>query len=364
MNPFVLRYNPEYFCDREDELDLLKANAANGRNTLVHSPRRLGKSAMIMHLFTQLEKEKHFDTIYVDLFATFDLNEFIRELGEAILRKYYLKNLLEGVKKLFSGLRATVSFSPDGTPQLGLGLDESQKNIGLRELFNFLEKRSKPVIVAFDEFQEVATYPEKAEALMRSLIQQLKNVVFIYSGSSNHILQNMFFGAKQPFFQSSDSMVLGKIDRAKYASFIDLCFSREGKKISRSAIEYFLDFSETHTYYTQLICNQAFYKSEKKLDYEEAVIIAQNYIETRKLDYADILNLMAENQRKLIKAIAKEGVVGKPTSIDFLIKHKLPSASSSLQAVKVLAEKEMLFKTPEGYKVYDVFFRRFLEKYY
>jgi ribosomal protein S18 len=174
----------------------------------------------------------------------------------------------------------------------------------------------------------------------------------------------MFFGAKQPFYQSSESMVLGKIDRTEYASFINSCFQFGNKKISERAIDYLLDFSETHTYYTQLICNQAFYKSDKTLDYEEAVTISQNYIETRKLDYTDILNLMAENQRKLIKAIAKEGVIGKPTSIEFLIKYKLPSASSSLQAVKVLTEKEMLFRTPNGYKVYDVFFRRFLEKYY
>lgn len=364
MNPFALRYNPAFFCNRNEEITRLTANALNGRNTLVHSPRRLGKSSLLFHLFTKLEKEKSLETIYVDLFATANLNDFTRVLGESLLRKYYSKSLLAGIKKLFSGLQATVSFSADGMPQLGLNIGSGEINASLNEIFSFLEKRKKPVIVALDEFQEVATYPEKAEALLRTIVQQLKNVVFIYSGSSNHILQNMFFGPKQPFFQSSDSLALEKIDSGEYASFIDFCFNSGNKKINNDAIDFLLDFSETHTYYTQLICNQAFYKTKRKLTYEEASRIANSYIETRKIDYFSILNLLPENQKRVIIAIAKERLVHKPSAINFLIKYKLPSSSSSLQALNALVEKEIVFKALDGYKVYDVFFGRFLERYY
>ena len=272
--------------------------------------------------------------------------------------------MLEGVKKLFAGLSANVSFSQDGMPQLNIGTQEGQSSSSLRELLFFLEQRKNPVIIAFDEFQELASYPEKAEAMLRSFVQQLNNVTFIYSGSSKHILQEMFFGPKQPFFQSSDSMVLSKIEADKYASFIDRCFSYGKKKINESAIDYLLEFSETHTYYTQLICNQAFYKSGKNFTRKEAISITQNYLETHKIDYAGILNLLSENQIKVIKAIAKDGGVKKPSAIEFLIKHNLPSSSSTMQALNALLEKEMIYKTTNTYKVYDVFFRRFLDKYY
>lgn len=300
----------------------------------------------------------------MDLFAAANLNDLIKEFGEALLRKYYVKNLLEGVKNLFSGIKATISFSPDGSPKLSIGTVEGQGSSDLAGLFDFLEKRKKPVLVAFDEFQEIASFPEKAEALMRSFAQKLTNVSFIYSGSSNHVLQQMFFGTRQPFFQSSDSMALGKIATDEYAAFIDYCFSTGKKKISSDAVDYLLEFSEGHTYYTQLICNESYYKSGRALQAEEAYGIAHNYLETRKADYAGILNLLPENQKKVIKAVAREGRVPQPTSIDFLIKHNLPSTSSTLQAVKALEEKEMIYKTTEGYKVYDVFFRRFLEKYF
>ena len=159
-------------------------------------------------------------------------------------------------------------------------------------------------------------------------------------------------------------MALEKIDYHEYASFIDFCFNSGKKKINGGAIDFLLDFSETYTYYTQLICNQAFYKTKRTLTYEEAIRIAYSYIETRKIDYFSILNLLPENQKRVIIAIAKERIVLKPSAVHFLIKYKLPSSSSSLQALNALVEKEIVFKALDGYKVYDVFFGRFLERYY
>lgn len=364
MNPFTLQYDPNHFCDREKEIQQLWSNISNGLNTVIHSPRRLGKSALIHHLFSNLEKEKNIETLYVDIFATENMEDFLKEFGEVVLKRFHSKNLVTGIKKLFKGLRASISFSMDGLPQLDLGIESSQVNLSLSQLFDYLESRNKKVIVAFDEFQEIAKYPEKAEAMIRKHIQQLRNVSFIFSGSSNHILQNMFLNPKQAFFQSSEGLFLNKISNPKYASFIKKCFSEGNKEIDYEAIDHILEFTETHTYYTQVICNQAFYKSGAKTNYNDAVNITTNYIEIRKMDYFSIYGLLPENQKKTIKAIAKEGIVSQPSAIDFLMKHKLPSSSSTLQAIHALIDKEMIYRSNKGYVVYDVFFRRFLERYY
>ena len=365
MNPFVLNYNPKYFCDREEEIKLLKQNTINGLNTLVHSPRRFGKSAMIHHLFHQIEAEGSFETLYIDLFSSENLEDFSRLFGENLLKKYHQRNIISGIKKLFKGLYASVSFSADGTPHLSLNIGEGQINSSLEQLFNYLENRKKPVLVAFDEFQEVATYPEKAEAALRTIIQQLSNVHFIFSGSSMHILQNMFFSAKQAFYRSSESLIIKEIDTDKYAEFIKNNFKKKGKSISDDAIKHLLEFTRTHTYYTQVICNLAFYKTTKKLNLLNAIQITDNYIETHKVDYIGISRLLSDNQLKVMKAIAKEKNVKKPTAVDFLIKHQLPSASSTLQSLNALLNKEMIYEDEyDGYRVYDVFYMRFLEKYY
>jgi len=364
MNPFTLFYDPRYFCDRKNELLQLKENIENGRNTLLHSPRRLGKSALIKHLFTGLEKQKTYETIFIDLFATTNVESFIRVFAEKLLLKYHRRNFVKGVKSLLKGLSPNISFSPDGTPSLGLSISEARQESTLHELFQYLESRKKRVIVAFDEFQEIANYPEKTEALLRTHIQELKNVRFIFSGSSNHLLQQMFFSAKRPFYQSAEVLVLDKIEHEVYAGFIEKQFEAFHKKVSDEAVSYLLDFSDDYTYYTQSICNQAFSKADKELLYDQAVGITLEYIENRKADYQNLLRLLSENQKKVVIAIAREEIVGKPTAIDFIIKNNLPSVSSTSQALKVLVNKEVVYRASEGFTVYDVFFRRFLQTYY
>jgi len=364
MNPFTLQYDHSYFCDRKNELLQLSENLDNGRNTLLSSPRRLGKSALIKHLFYKLDKQKSHETIFIDLFATYDIESFIRVFAEKLLSKYHRKNFLVGVNSLLTGLSPTLSFSQDGMPKLGLNINETQHSSTLSELFQYLESRKKKVVIAFDEFQEIASYPEKAEAILRTHIQELSNVRFIFSGSSNHLLQQMFYSAKRPFYQSVELLILNKIDHKVYSNFIVELFEDFNKKISNEAVSHLLNFSDDYTYYTQAICNQAFSKTEHELTYNEAVSITGLFIESRKADYQNFIRLLPENQKKVTVAIAKEEMVKMPTSIDFIIENKLPSVSSTSQAFKALVKKEIVYQTNEGYTIYDVFFKRFLQKYY
>lgn len=52
-NPFVLYgyENPEFFCDREEETKNMLSSLYNGRNITLISPRRLGKTGLILHAF-------------------------------------------------------------------------------------------------------------------------------------------------------------------------------------------------------------------------------------------------------------------------------------------------------------------------
>lgn len=363
-NPFWQTYNPAHFCDRKKEIKILESNLFNGLNTLIHSPRRLGKSLLIRHLFHKIESEKLADTLYIDLFSTENMNDLIQALAEKVLQKFHHRNILQGLQQLLKGLSPTVSFEKDGTPKFTLEIHESQYQSSLGQIFEYLNKRKKKVFIAFDEFQEVAKYPEKAEAILRTHIQALQNVRFIFSGSTGHLLREMFLGAKHPFYQSAEVMVLHKIDREIYKTFITDTFVNNNKNIDPEAIDFILDYSDVYTYYTELICNHCFSQTHKILTEPEARRITSEYLEIRKFDYLNILNLMSENQRRLCIAIAKEGSISKPNSMEFIIKHKLPPASSINQALKVLVEKEILLKTMDGYKVYDVLFWRFLEKYY
>ncbi|MFP4472103.1 MAG: AAA family ATPase, partial [Bacteroidales bacterium] len=235
-NPFSPVYDSRYFCDRNEEIKRLQTNFYNGLNTVIHSLRRLGKTALIRHLFHQLEAENAADTIYVDLFATGKMQDLISLLAEKVLQKYHRKNLLQGIQQVLKGLNPSVSFAPDGTPFFNLQLNEAQHELSLRQIFDYLENRKKRVFIAFDEFQEIGTYPEKAEALLRTHIQELRNTGFIFSGSTGHIIHEMFLGPKRPFYQQAEVLVLGKINREAYRSFIIDTFNKHKKKMEPEAV--------------------------------------------------------------------------------------------------------------------------------
>ena len=72
---------------------------------------------------------------------------------------------------------------------------------------------------------------------------------------------------------------------------------------------------------------------------------------------------MTTTQWNLLKAIAHEGIVTKPTANAFLQKHKLGGSATVLRSLKSLVLYELVYTefTTEGekyYSVYDVLFQR------
>lgn len=71
LNPFLIYgyENPDYFCDRVAETAALISALRNGRNVTLMSPRRMGKTGLIMNSFYQIRKEdENARCFYLDVF--------------------------------------------------------------------------------------------------------------------------------------------------------------------------------------------------------------------------------------------------------------------------------------------------------
>ena len=71
--------------------------------------------------------------------------------------------------------------------------------------------------------------------------------------------------------------------------------------------------------------------------------------------YEYLKQMLTVNQFAILRAIAWEGMVVEPTGKEFLKKYKLPSASSVNTALTTLTDKELVYRMPGGYIVYDRF---------
>ncbi|MDR1914018.1 MAG: hypothetical protein LBQ68_05985, partial [Clostridiales bacterium] len=82
-NPFLIKgyVSADLFCDRQKETLELYSNVRNGVDTTLISPRRMGKTGLILHFFDFLSKQTDFTTLYVDIYAARSLNDFIKLLA-------------------------------------------------------------------------------------------------------------------------------------------------------------------------------------------------------------------------------------------------------------------------------------------
>ena len=371
-NPFILSPYTEksLFCDRESELKTLFDYVTNEANVTLISPRRMGKTGLIYRLFDEISTQKlDFETFYVDIYATQSIDEFIKVFSETIIQSFQKKtSLLKKAMKVFSGVKPVLSFDElTGNPQISLSYNDNEEKMKtLRSIFDFLENHDKKVIVAFDEFQQVREYKGvNMEAILRTHIQKLTNVRFIFCGSKKHLMFDIFANARNPFYASTSYLYLDKIDNGKYFDFIEHLFSEHGKTIESDAIEFVLKFTKRHTFYTQSLCHFIFQNASKKVSLQFAKEEAARLIALNENIYLQYRSLLTPQQWNYLKAIAKEGVVVQPTASSFLRKYEIGTPANSQRILTSLIAKDLILDTTTKehteYSVSDVFLSRWLE---
>ena len=372
-NPFLAKgyASPALFCDREKETEILLSNIQNGLDTTLISPRKLGKTGLILHTFYKISEQKlPFTCIYVDIFATLSLKDFIKTLSEAILAEFPEKTTIGGkFMSLLKGYRPVISYEPtSGMPQVEFNFSSpTEKEYTLKGLFTFLNAQKQHVVLAIDEFQQITEYPEtNIEALLRTYTQQMHNISIIYCGSKKSIMAQIFSDAARPFYSSTRQLSLGKIDADKYAAFIREKF--RPATVDDEAMDYILDWTRRHTFYTQSLCNEIFAMRPKVVTIAVARKASREILEKETSNFLQIRDLITDQQWRLLIAVAKEQSVQSVTSADFLAKYQIGSATNARRNLESLTDKELLLETitptQRMYSVYNVFLSRWLEVTY
>ena len=367
QNPFVIEgyRGPDYFCDRESETALLKRHLTNGCNVALIAPRRLGKSGLIYHLFHQEEIQNDYYPIYIDIYETKNLSEFVYVLGKGILSVLRTKGrkAWEYFLTILQSLRSTITFDIQGNPEWNVGIgDIKYPDVTLDELFDYLEKADKPCLVAIDEFQTIANYPEKTvEASLRKRIQQCQNARFIYAGSKRHMMAQIFSSSARPFYNSSAIMGLEPIDRKVYWEFANRHLASNGKSIDEKAFQYLYDTYEGITWYMQYTLNMLYtsLSDSPKLSLADVQAVEAEILSQQRFSYQALLYQMTAKQKQVLTAIAQEQKAASVLSQTFLQKYQI-GASTVQGAIKVLLAADFITNDQGVYEVCDKFFERYL----
>ncbi|WP_455584868.1 AAA family ATPase [Bacteroides sp.] len=368
-NPFLVYgyVSPRYFCDREKESGKMLSALDNERNVTLIAPRRIGKTGLIKNVFYLMQQQKKTEVacFYMDIFATRDLPSFVRLLAETVLGQLdtLSETVLHKLTTFFRSCRPVISTDPlTGAPTVSLDFVSEQSEQTLKEIFDYMAASGKSCYVAIDEFQQITSYPEKGtEALLRSYIQFLPNVHFVFAGSSRHLMEEMFTSAKRPFYQSSQLMVLCEIEEDTYYSFASAFFGMRGGDLAKDVFAWIYKRFDGHTWYMQVLLNRLYEQYETITDIRQAESVLAQLLEENIPVYQNFIALLTDKQLALMRAIAKEGVVVSPNSGDFVRRYGLKAPSSVNTALKSLQEKELIYKSAMGYMIYDRFMGLWLQ---
>lgn len=361
-------FGDDYFCDREQETEELITALLNGSNVTLMAPRRIGKTGLIHHVFEKMKaRDKKLQCFYVDIFPTRSFNQMVQFMANAVMGK--LDTPSQAVRRklnsIISALRPTLTTDPvNGMPTFSFTVVPENARETLTQVFEYMKASGRQCYLAIDEFQQVSQYSELGtDAFIRSIIQFVPNVHIIFSGSQQHLLADMFMSPKHPFFNSSQIMTIKEIDAGTYCSFANGFFRKQGRAMTQETFNYMYNMVDGQTWYVQKILNRLYRTPKEDLTIEQIDTAVNSILGEQEINFLSNYNLLTNNQALLIIAIARQGRVSAPTSIEFAKRYQLPAPSSIKMALNSLMEKEFIYQTPEGnYIVYDRFFGLWLKR--
>lgn len=355
-NPFVVigYKGPNSFCDRENETKRLIGALENGRNVTLIAPRRYGKTGLIHHVFNAISSEVQ--CIYLDIYALRNLTEFSKAFVASVVGAIDtpVEKMLSSVACFFKSCRPTITPQENGMPKFSIDVLPHQAEATLQEAFSYLQAKNRDVVIAIDEFQQILEFPEKGtEALLRGFVQSVPNIRFIFAGSRHHLMGEMFLSAKHPFYQSTDIMSLDVINYEAYSTFAEERFLNTNQPFEKEAFKALYDRFSGITWYMQTVMNRLWEQGTGLSSAKQIDKIVEELINDRALVFRDLYFSQTESCQNLLSAIARDGEAHGVFSGDFLNRHKLTAASTVRSALKSLEDKDLVYRTENGYIVYD-----------
>ena len=362
MNPFKFGnvVTGEYFTNRKKEIKEIISEIKAGQHIVLMSPRRYGKTSLVNEAM-KASRMKWF-RINMELISDeVDLaNYYVRDalsLSKFEKMKHYLRNLK---------IQPYIQIQPE-TNEISVSFNAERKNVStllsdtlqLPEIIARNIKRR--IVIIFDEFQEVRRISSMLERQMRGIFQYHQNITYIFIGSQESMIREIFQNKKNPFYKFGRHITLHKIPEPEFSDFIIKRFSSQ-KIDARKIAADILKFTDYHPYYTQQLCHEIYILNQDKILIKDIIRKAIDQIITEHhADYSRWWSSLTNTERKVIIGISCGDY--EPTSQEFIRKYGIKSASTSGSVVSKLITLGTLVKDDgEKIKIEDPFWKEWILK--
>lgn len=357
----------ERFCGREQEKNLLKNLIIQKRPTVLISPRRYGKTSLVYKTIDELK----YPYAVIDFLTSYDdaslCNSIVQAVSELIAKIMPVNmKAAKFIEKCIHGVKVAIGFKLFEIEFVS----PAEKQDPIRQVLEVLKgleklahKLNKTVVLFFDEFQRIIEI-DKGQAIqgaIRNVAQIAKNVAFVFSGSSRHMLSQAFDDSGQPLYMMCEKIHLERIAVKDYIPYIqDAAVITWNKKLEQKNIEYIIELTERHPFYINYLCSKL-WKGKFPVKFDDIDNAWHECLLSEERRLIEELDKLTISQRQMIKEIANAFNLKEPTGIGFLTKLKMASGTATpiLQALK---KKDMIYVENGFTKVLDPLLKYFLTR--
>lgn len=343
--PFVfgVRVEGDAFTDRREETERLKANFTYGVNTILLSPRRMGKTSLVDKVCSLVEGDD-IKIARIDAFGCRSENDFINAFATAVVR-------------------ATSN-------DFSLSLEYNASNQTTEEVLKLPEviaqSKGYRIVVCIDEFQQIGDFPDSLtfQKKLRGIWQLQSHVSYCLYGSKKHMMEQMFQNQSFPFYRFGDFFYLNKISEADWVEYICQRFEATGKHIPEELAREICQVTDRYSSYVQQL---AWFVWLRTADSAEATSEDVRYGIDRLMDACEPLFIqqtedLSAYQMNFLHALVN-GVHTGFTQSAVLNSYRLGTAANITRLKKALVEKDLIMTTaPKHMEMSDPILALWLKK--
>ena len=248
----------DLFADRIQETQRLITNFRSGVNTILISPRRMGKTSLVIKV-RSLAASDSLRIATLDIFGCRSPADFLTAYAAAVVKAAGRKtdDWLRTARQFLSALAPEITFGND--PQNPFSLRFGIKDLPQRteDILNLPERialqNKVRIVVCIDEFQQIGLFEDSLafQKLLRSVWQHHTQVSHCLYGSHKHMMDSIFQTSSAPFYRFGDLFYLDKISEEDWVAYICDRFKMTGKEIPENLARMICNVTDRYSSYVQ-----------------------------------------------------------------------------------------------------------------
>lgn len=338
----------ENFTDRVKETKRLKANFEEGLNTIIISPRRIGKSSLVKRVMDSIDNPS-IKVVMMDIYDCRSEYDFLNRFAAVLMKEAAgrMDRVLDTIQKFLVRVVPKVSYSPAPLMDFSVSLGITPKNYTPEEIYALPEliaqEQGVQIVVCIDEFQQVGEFPDSinVQKRMRGVWQRQQNVSYCMYGSKKHMMTKIFQNKRMPFYQFGEITYLDRIPREDWISYIKSRFSMKGKIISDDFAGRICDAVNGYSSYVQQLAWDVMQETEAEVTEESFANGLDALLDQNAGLFTNQTETLTSYQMNLLRAICA-GIHGEYTSKAVTDVYNLGTKSNIVRIKTSLAEKEII----------------------